>query len=90
MIKNNIALIVLLLAVRLTISAQNMLPIPLNLQATYTKNTRTINGVPGKNYWQNKAGYTIKINFAPQTRNLNGTVAIDYVNNSPDTLKEIY
>jgi len=70
--------------------AQTTLPIPANIQATYTKGTRTTAGAPGKNYWQNRADYDIKINFNPQSRNLDGTVAIDYINNSPDTLKEIW
>src|SRR5476651_865301 len=66
------------------------LPIAVNLQQTYTKGTRTLNGAPGKKYWQNKADYRIKISFDPKSRNLAGTVGIDYTNNSPDTLKEIY
>ena len=69
--------------------AQNTLPVPVNLQATYTKGSRTVNGAPGKNYWQNRADYLIKVNFDPKTRQLNGTVAIDYTNNSPDTLQEV-
>ena len=69
--------------------AQTTLPIASNLQNTYLKGTRTITGEPGKNYWQNRADYTIKINFNPNTRLLNGTVAIDYINNSPDTLNEV-
>src|SRR5665213_1258950 len=70
-------------------SAQITLPVPVYLQATYIKSTRTIAGAPGKNYWQNSAGYTIKINFNPQTRYLNGDVSIDYTNNSPDTLTTV-
>jgi hypothetical protein len=70
-------------------SAQITLPITTTLQKTYTNGTRTISGKPGKNYWQNTANYTIKINFDPKTRQLIGTVGIDYVNNSPDTLKRI-
>jgi hypothetical protein len=69
--------------------AQTTLPIPVNLQATYTKGTRTMNGAPGKNYWQNKADYFIKVNFNPKSRDLTGSVSIDYVNNSPDTLKKM-
>ncbi|MEN0052222.1 MAG: M1 family metallopeptidase [Mucilaginibacter sp.] len=69
--------------------AQVTLPIAVNLKNTYTKGTRTITGEPGKNYWQNTASYTIKVNFNPQTRNLSGTVGIDYVNNSPDTLTQV-
>jgi len=69
--------------------SQGTLPVPVNLQATYIKGTRTTNGAPGKNYWQNRADYNIKVNFDPKSRLLSGTVAIDYVNNSPDTLKEV-
>jgi hypothetical protein len=69
--------------------AQTTLPIPTNLQPVYIKGTRTATGEPGKNYWQNRANYTININFNPGTRLLSGTVAIDYINNSPDTLNEI-
>jgi len=69
--------------------AQITLPVPVNLRETYTNGTRTINGAPGKNYWQNYAEYYIKINFNPQNRNLSGNVAIDYTNNSPDTLNQI-
>jgi len=66
------------------------LPVPRNIQATYDKGTRSADGKPGKNYWQNTASYTLNINFNPQTRLLNGTVTIEYTNNSPDTLSEIW
>lgn len=69
--------------------AQQSLPIAVNLQKTYTKGTRTTTGAPGKNYWQNTADYKIKVNFDPKTRLISGTVGIDYVNNSPDTLKRV-
>jgi len=78
-----------LLAGSIYCNAQTALPVPTNLQATYTKGTRTVSGQPGKNYWQNRADYTIKINFNPQTRVLGGTVSIDYTNNSPDTLNQV-
>ncbi|MDB5009131.1 MAG: hypothetical protein JWP45_3524 [Mucilaginibacter sp.] len=82
-------ILILLLSGSINCFAQNSLPIPTNLLATYTNGTRTPNGAPGKNYWQNSVDYTVKVTFNPQTRYLNGTVAIDYTNNSPDTLKEI-
>jgi hypothetical protein len=72
-----------------TASAQITLPINTTLQKTYTKGTRTQGGAPGKNYWQNTANYTIKVSFDPKTRLVSGTVGIDYVNNSPDTLKRV-
>jgi hypothetical protein len=70
--------------------AQTNLPIPLNIQHTYNIGTRTENGVPGKNYWQNRADYSIKVNFDPKSRLLDGTVSIDYTNNSPDTLIQVW
>jgi len=69
---------------------QTALPIPVNLQQTYVNGTRSTNGAPGKSYWQNKADYTIKVNFNPKSRVLNGVVDIDYTNNSPDTLGQVY
>lgn len=69
--------------------AQTSLPTPKNISATYAKKTRSEDGYPGKNYWQNSADYDIQINFNPATRLLNGTEEITYFNNSNDTLHEI-
>lgn len=69
--------------------AQVTLPMPVNLQETYTKGTRTPGGAPGKNYWQNRADYTLNIRFNPTSRLLDGKVSVEYFNNSPDTLKQI-
>ncbi len=63
--------------------------IPINFQKAYTNNKRSYNGKPGKDYWQNKADYEIKINFDPSSRKLIGNENIDYYNNSPDTLKKL-
>jgi len=60
-----------------------------NIQNAYKKETRTASGKPGKNYWQNKANYNIKVSFDPATQLLQGKETISYFNNSPDTLKEI-
>ena len=70
-------------------AGQNPLPVPYNLKTTYEKGTRNIDGTPGKNYWQNNANYTISIKFDPATRILSGSETITYINNSPDSLKEI-
>jgi hypothetical protein len=69
--------------------AQTTLPVPRNIQAAYARGTRSTSGLPGKNYWQNRADYTLKINFNPQSRLLSGTVSVDYTNNSPDTLTRV-
>ncbi|HEV8285964.1 MAG TPA: M1 family metallopeptidase [Chitinophagaceae bacterium] len=69
--------------------AQQPLPVPVNIKAAYDKGTRSMDGKPGKNYWQNVADYDFKINFNPITRLLNGSEEIAYTNNSPDTLRSI-
>src|SRR5829696_4508661 len=66
------------------------LPLPRNIQHSYQKGTRSSDGKPGKNYWQNTARYKLQVNFSPDTRLVIGKVEINYKNNSPDTLNEIW
>ncbi|MBF9237954.1 M1 family metallopeptidase [Hymenobacter sp. BT683] len=70
--------------------AQQPLPVPRNLQATYAKGTRAESGLPGPSYWQNTADYDLAIRFEPTTRRVAGTVAIRYQNNSPDSLRQLW
>lgn len=51
--------------------------------------TRTIKGIPGKNYWQNSASYDIEAEIIPSEKKLIGAETITYQNNSPDSLKYI-
>lgn len=62
---------------------------PRNIQQAVAKGTRTLNGSPGKNYWQNKGQYDMQIKITPETRMVSGEESIHYSNNSPDTLKII-
>lgn len=64
--------------------------IPKNIQAAYDKGTRSANGTPGKNYWQNTAQYKLNVKYEPDTRLISGYVDINYANNSPDTLDQIW
>ncbi len=63
--------------------------IPRNIQQAYKNGTRSIDGRPGKNYWQNKGRYDISITALPPDRTIRGREQIVYTNNSPDTLKNI-
>jgi len=69
--------------------SQESLHIPLNIQDCINKETRSHNGEPGRNYWQNKAVYDIDIMLEPEIGKVTGSENINYQNNSPDTLKEI-
>ncbi|WP_167856307.1 M1 family metallopeptidase [Hymenobacter metallicola] len=71
-------------------AAQTTLPVPLSLQKTYAQGTRAQNGQPGPKYWQNTADYDLKVSFDPKTRLVAGTVSISYLNNSPDSLRQLW
>ena len=60
---------------------------PRNIKKAYEKQTRSIYGKPGKNYWQNGGNYKIDFKVNPSSKIVSGTETIDYSNNSPDTLK---
>ncbi len=62
---------------------------PRNVQNAYKKETRSADGKPGKNYWQNTADYTIVVKLSPPTRTITGTETIVYTNNSPEPLQNI-
>ena len=80
----------LVLLLTLPALAQQPLPMPRNLHATYTRGTRGPGGQPGPNYWQNTASYDITVAFDPGTRRIAGTVDIAYLNNSPDSLRQLW
>ncbi|MBE9461621.1 M1 family metallopeptidase [Dyadobacter subterraneus] len=69
--------------------AQISLPVASNIKKSYLKQQRDPGGAPGKNYWQNRSDYNIKVNFDPVTAKLEGVVNIQYFNNSPDTLSKV-
>jgi hypothetical protein len=62
---------------------------PRDVKQAYKKGTRTMSGMPGKNFWQNHAKYDITITAMPPDRIIKGTEAITYFNNSPDTLRNV-
>lgn len=62
---------------------------PRNLKQAYKNGTRSQDGTPGKNYWQNSGDYTINITAMPPDRTIRGAEHITYFNNSPDSLKTL-
>jgi len=60
---------------------------PRNIAQTYINGTRSEDGNPGKNYWQNHAKYDISVTAMPPDRIIKGSEKITYFNNSPDTLR---
>jgi len=68
--------------------AQNLY-MPRDIQNAFKKGTRSTDGKPGKNYWENHGHYTISITALPPDRTVKGVEQITYFNNSPDTLKRL-
>jgi len=62
---------------------------PRNVKKAYANGTRDISGKPGKNYWQNKGIYDVKVKVDADTKIVSGSEVINYSNNSPDDLKSI-
>lgn len=91
--KRKIFKIVFLIIIALPVisSAQDSeLYIPRNIKGAYDNGTRSLEGTPGLQYWQNRANYKMNIDFNPESRLLVGEAEVTYFNNSPDTLKEMY
>ncbi len=51
------------------------------------RGTRTEDGRPGPNYWQQQTQYTLEARLFPEAKRLEGAARIRYTNHSPDTLR---
>ena len=69
--------------------AQQVLFMPQNIKEAYKNGTRSMDGKPGKNYWQNTGRYNIQVSMAPPSKTVQGSETITYINNSPAPIKNI-
>src|SRR5436305_14895600 len=76
------------ISISISLQAQKLY-MPRDVQKAFLNGTRSADGRPGKNYWQNHGRYQINISAAPPSRTINGTESIVYTNNSPDTLRNL-
>jgi len=60
------------------------------IKKAYENKTRSFDGKPGINYFQNRTDYKISAEFFPKTRIIEGKEIITYKNNSPDSLSDLY
>lgn len=59
---------------------------PAGFQRAVERGTRTTAGVPGPNYWQQRADYRLRARLDTEAKQLVGSAQIRYRNHSPDTL----
>ncbi len=52
--------------------------------------TRTASGAPGKEYWQQRADYDIRVELDEKNQEIIGSGVITYYNNSPDELRYLW
>ncbi|MDX9858464.1 MAG: M1 family metallopeptidase [candidate division Zixibacteria bacterium] len=74
----------------LTAARRTVLPVVLFVATLiFTSAICPASSVPG-DYWQQEVNYRMEITLQPDLRTIDGKIAIDYNNNSPDTLSVIY
>jgi len=84
--KRAILLIGFIFCASITIAQTSQMFIPLDIKKAYDKGTRTLDGKPGPNYWQNSSDYKISAELNTEKLILSGSEVISYKNNSPDKL----
>ena len=90
MLKKIIISLGIIIGIGVTVLSQEAeLYTPINIQKAFEKGTRSKDGMPGPNYWQNRANYSMKIKLDAESSTLYGNETIHYINNSPDTLYRI-
>ncbi len=76
-----------------SLNLERPIPYPIDISESYLYaqmvGTRSFDGTPGENYWQNYASYTLHAILDPETHTVYGTAKITYINNSPDDLDVI-
>lgn len=85
---NTLKILFLFLIASFTVSGQELYT-PRNIKNAYDKGTRSYDGNPGKNYWQNHGKYDIQVSVDEKSKIVTGKETIIYTNNSPDTLKSV-
>jgi len=78
-----------ILFISLPCIGQTGLFIPKEFKSAYDRGTRSYDGLPGVNYWQNRSEYKIEVDLKIPDRILDGKEDVVYSNNSPDTIKVI-
>ena len=63
--------------------------LPRSVKQAIKRGTRSLDGRPGPNYWENHGRYSIALTVMPPDRTVKGTEQISYLNNSPDTLRSL-
>jgi len=70
----------------LTLAQESRFYMANEFKQAYDRGTRSWDGKPGPNYWQNSVDYLIDISIDPPTRKITGVEDITYYNNSMESI----
>jgi hypothetical protein len=84
--KSMLLFIAVIMAATYCYAQSSRMFIPLDVKKAYDNGTRSLDGKPGPNYWQNSSDYKINVELDPQKMILSGSETIIYKNNSPKRL----
>ncbi len=79
----------LMLMYSAVLTGQTSIKMPLEIAKAYQNGTRSSDGKPGPNYWQNYSDYKIDAYLLTNESKLTGSETIIYHNNSRDSLNSI-
>ena len=86
--------ILTVLAAQPCLAQQRPIPYPVvpsrQFRTAVEKGTRTITGAPGPRYWQQYARYRLTARLDIPAKRLEGTAHVQYLNNSPDSLRTLW
>lgn len=84
-----VALLVFLLVLPCLRAQETRFFMPREIAEAYENGTRSYDGRPGPNYWQNTVDYQIEVEVFPAEKELKGAESAVYYNNSPDDLNTV-
>lgn len=75
------------------LSLERPIPYPIDVPDLFLNaidmGTRSVDGHPGENYWQNEASYDLYAELDPDNHTIFGSASVTYQNNSPNNLDVI-
>jgi hypothetical protein len=71
------------------LAQENRFFMPSEIKKAYERGTRSYDGKPGKNYWQNFVNYKIKVSIKPDERLIDGSEKVIFQNLSPDVINSL-
>jgi hypothetical protein len=84
-----LALLVAMAFARLSAQQPDTIPVPVAVQRAFSQGTRSLDGSPGRRYWQIRPEYTLQARLDPHQATVHGSGTLSFANTSPAPMEEI-